>query len=210
MNRWFDNFPILSKYFPGKIILSFFMLILAMLLAAIFNVMDRTICIFAMLFSFVGDIALNYPWKNKEKSNLYFMAGGISFIVAHLFYCVAYGLKIRNHLFKFFNPGVFVAIAILCVLTLFFFVMVKNRHNSKLFLFGIGYMWLTGIDYIVVFSYAYSINSIESIAFLGGLLFLASDFIIGCEKFLRMKSKIARELVWWFYPLGQVILILVA
>ncbi len=102
------------------------------------------------------------------------------------------------------------AIAILCVLTLFFFVMAKYRQSSKLFWFGIAYLWLTGIDYIAVSSYAYSVKSIETIVFFGGLLFLASDFIIGCERILRMKSKIARELIWWFYPLGQIILILMA
>ena len=72
MNRWFDNIPFISKYIPGKIILSILMLLLSIILAITIKSIDRTICIFAMFFSFIGDIVLNYPSKKEDTTKLYY------------------------------------------------------------------------------------------------------------------------------------------
>ena len=210
MNRWFDNFPILGKYLPGKIILSFFMLLLAVLLAVFIKTSDRIICIFAMLFSFIGDFAMNYPSFRKNNPKKSLILGGIAFIIAHLFYFYIFFTKIQENNFSFFNSGATFAILLLMFITFFMLIKTKSNRRSKLFYFGILYLWITGINYIAIFSYASSVKSIESLAFLGGLLFLTSDVIIGCEQFIHLRSKIARELVWWFYPLGQIILIIMA
>ena len=205
MNRWFNKFPLIGKYVPSKIILSFLMFLLAVFLFILIGTMDRVFCVFAMLFSFFGDCALNHRRSTNSKVNRDFLIGGTSFIIAHILYCVAYSIKIANYNFPFFNFGISLAIIILAGITLFF--LGKSREKSKLFKFCLLYLWITGIDYAIIFSYSISIKSIESLALIGGLSFLTSDVIIGLEGFMGMRSKRARELVWWLYPIGQILLI---
>ena len=209
MNRWFDKLPIIGKKVPGKITLSFLMFIYAIILCLTFRTETRLYAATAMYFSFLGDIALNHVRDVTKQNKRDFILGGICFIGAHVIYCMAYYEKIRLASYKVFNHGSNYAIIILILITALF--LIKNKFKfSKLFLFGLMYLWITGINYITIFSYSYSAMSIQSLAALGGIMFLASDVIIGMEKFLGLRSPIARELVWWLYPLGQILLITMA
>ena len=212
MNRLFDKLPVVGEKIPGKITLSFLMLILAVIMELTFKTSDRLICVFAMFLSFIGDIALNHNRDHTKQSKKDFLLGGITFIVAHIFYCIAYYKKITVNNYTIFNVGSVFAVILLLAITVIIFLkmFLTQKECNSLFWFGIVYLWLTGINYTTIFSYAYSIKSIESLSAFGGILFLASDVIIGLEKFLGLKSTIARELVWWFYPIGQIILIIMA
>ncbi len=213
MNRWFDNLPIVGKKIPGKISLSFLMLLYAFVLFVVIKSHDRLLCLIAMTFSFIGDVALNHNRDHSKQTNRDFILGGIAFIAAHVFYCMTYSRKIAMHGFETFNPGAEFAVIILLLITAMMFfgtIATKRSFKNKLFYFGLLYLWLTGINYVTIFSYSYSVKGIESIAAVGGLMFLASDVIIGMEKFLKLKSKVARELVWYLYPIGQLILITMA
>ena len=166
-----------------------------------------------MIFSFIGDIALNHNKDHSKQSKKDFILGGIAFVVAHIFYCLTYYWKIKVNNFVVWNIGAIFAIIILLLVTV---IMLKVRilggykNNNKLFSFGIAYLWITGINYTTILSYSYSVKSIGSFAALGGLMFLASDIIIGVEKFFDYRSEFARELVWWLYPIGQILLIIMA
>ena len=210
MNRWFDHIPFISKYVPGKIVLSFLMLVLSVVLGIVFKTYDRAICICAMLFSFIGDYELNHYPKKGEDHKRNFIKGGVFFIAAHLSYFFAYSLKIYKNNLEWFNGGTVFALCILALVVLVFMSRIKEVENKKLFYYGLIYLLLTGINYEVVFTYSVSVKSIESLAMMGGILFLGSDIIIGFERFLGLKSKLCRELVWWFYPIGQILLICMA
>ncbi len=210
MNRWFENFPILGKYFPGKIVLSILMLLLSLLMVVIFPSFDRLLCLFALFFSVFGDFCLNYTPNNRKVTKEGFIVGGVSFIFAHLVFSFAYYFKIDQHGFELVNVGFYTAIVILVLVSAYLIVKSKKRRDHDIFVFGLLYLWMTGINYAIIFSYAFSVKSIESLAMLGGLSFLASDVIIGCERILDYHSKLARELVWWLYPIGQIIMILMA
>ncbi len=210
MNRLFDKLPIIGKKIPGKITLSFLMLVFAILMHFVFKTFDRCICIVAMTFSFIGDVALNHKKNHDEQSKKDFIVGGISFIFAHICYCIAYYQKLLIGNYSLFNFGAFVAIAILLIVTVFMLIKINSNQSQKKFAFGLLYLWITGINYITIFSYSYSVKSFESFAAFGGLMFLVSDIIIGLENFSGLKSKLARELVWWLYPLGQILLIAMA
>ena len=210
MNRWFDNIPFISEYVSGKIVLSYLMLMFSVLLGIIFKSNDRAICIFAMFFSFLGDLSLNWDFGENANRKKLFILGGFLFIIAHMFYCFSYYIKMQNNGFKFFNFGVILAIIVTLIVLLIFLLMSNKSKQTKLLHFGMFYLLLTTINYCTVFSYGFSAKSIESICIFGGLSFLASDVIIGCEKFLGLKSRVARELVWWLYPIGQILLISMA
>ncbi len=210
MNRWFDRFPILSKYVSGKVILSFFILILSVMMFFIFRTSDMKLCFYPMAFSFIGDFALNFSPDIEKRPKEWFLVGGASFVVAHVFYCFAYGTKCAEKGFPAFGTGAIVMAAIMVAITIYFIVKAKETRKSGIFFLGMLYLWITSINYMVVFSYSISVKSIESLALIGGLLFLASDVIIGLEQLTGLKSKLARELVWWFYPIGQIILVIMA
>ena len=207
MNRVFDRLPVIGGVIPGKITLSFLMLIFALSMQVIFPTIDRILCVFAMLFSFLGDVTLNYKKTDRKHASRDLVLGGILFVVAHMFYCNAYYLKIKANNYKLLNLGFLMAVVMICVMTCFFMSKLEHVKHPKLFLFGITYLLLTGVNYVTIFSYSYSARSIAAI---GGVLFLASDIIIGFERFLDYRSPIARELVWWLYPAGQIILIAMA
>jgi uncharacterized membrane protein YhhN len=163
-----------------------------------------------MMFSFIGDFALNYSTSPSERPFEWFLVGGVSFVAAHIFYCISYIIKASIKGISFFNVGALIVFVMMIVITIYFLVKAKEMRRSKLFIFATIYLWLTSVNYMVVISYAVSIKSIESIVALGGLSFLASDVIIGLEQLTGLKSKTARELVWWLYPIGQIILIIMA
>ena len=204
MNRFFDNMPLIGNKIPGKITLSFLMLIYAIVLFVAEGSIDRRFCLIAMLYSFVGDVALNHTREHEKQSLRDFVIGGVAFIIGHIFYCITYYTKIQIAGFKTFNQGSIFAIAILIMISIVMFL--KNASMSK----KIDKLFLFGDHHPVGLQLPDSAKSAESLAALGGLLFLASDVIIGFEKFFKLKSPLARELVWWLYPLGQILLITMA
>ena len=206
MNRWFDHLPILGDKVPGKIVLSFLILLLSVIMMAIFRTKDRALCTIAMLFSFLGDMALNF--RDEKKSNKSFLIGGICFSVSHILYFLAYCQLIKRGHYSYFNNGVVFSVITLLMITVMM-VSVSNKKSKKLAI-AIAYLWISGINYITISSYSFSAQSIASIACIGGLFFLLSDVIIGLEQLANIKSKTLRELVWWFYPIGQIIIIIFA
>ena len=210
MNRWFDNIPIIGKKYSGKIVLSFLMLVLAAILAIVYRTSDRCVCFFAMLFAFEGDWVLNSGKTPEMQTNKIVVLGGSCFMLAHFWYACTYFLKIYFNKYPFVNGGTYILLMILLFVTVYFIFNMGKSKNLGMFWFGVLYLWLTSISYFMIFSYSASVKSIESLAVVGGLMFLASDVIIGCEKFLGLRSKLARELVWWLYPIGQTLIIIFA
>jgi uncharacterized membrane protein YhhN len=210
MNRWLDNFPYIGKKLSGKIVLSLLLLLLSGALRFFNGTVTRRLCAFGMFLSFLGDYILNYNSEIRGQSRLDFLYGGFCFIVAHLFYFATYFTKIFINKYRLFNLGMVFGIVLLALIVI---SIIKNKTVEKesfAFKYGLVYLWLTGVDFWVIFSYAYSARPIGYFAMLGGLLFLASDVIIEYEKVCGLKSKHARELVWWFYPIGQFLLIIMA
>ena len=209
MNRLFDNLPFIGKKVSGKIVLSFLMLVLAIILLIIFDSLPRFFCVIAMTFSFIGDIILNNKKDHNMQTKSDFIFGGIAFIMAHIFYFFTYYRKIQINNYYLINFGAFIVIFITaCISFVFIIKMISSKKINKLLIFGIFYVWITSINYIAIFSYAYSSFSLKSFVVVGGFSFLISDLIIASEKFFKVKSEFLREAVWWFYPIGQIILII--
>lgn len=197
--------PLISN--RTKLIISSLILAFAFAISCIRqNNIDSTICFFAMLFSFGGDIALNsMPLKNRPSSFLY--AGAGLFMFAHLAYASAYFTLIQNSEKAFFNLGAI--LACIFMLTLFTVsVICTSRANTSpssttLLIFSI-YTLVIGINFVTICSYSFSF---VSASFIGALSFLISDFIIGVETVFKIKNDILRKLVWIFYPIGQILII---
>lgn len=212
MNRLFDRIPVLGKLVTGKIILSFLMLVFAFVMSLAVKGLDRTVAFYGMLFAFGGDLLLNF--RCDKKSAVRFALGAASFAIAHLCYTFAYCYKMWQQKLLVLNEGLVIAFVLLVITTITVLGIAAMERRIKmegLFFMGIGYLWITGLDYMIISAYGWSVKDLSGvIAIIGAWSFFASDLIIGAEKFFGLKSKIARELVWWLYPLGQIMIIAMA
>lgn len=208
MNRFFDNIPIF-KGVNGKLKLSMFIMWYAVILAAFFEQGHRGICVEAMMFSFLGDFFLNNR-KLEEREKKEFYAGTVCFMIAHITYAMAYMMQIKENEYAVINTGFFMAVIMIAIVLILFTIITllnKRKKSIIMYILSIVYVLIIGLNCSVIFSFSYSAQNIKSIAAVGALLFFASDLFIGIETFFDVKSKIIRELVWWFYPIGQFIII---
>ena len=105
--RLLNYVPLISN--RTKILISTGLLLLAFSIS-IFRPesLDSKLCLLAMFFSFIGDIALNCtPLEKRPHSLLYI--GAFFFMVSHLIYASAYYLLINNFNKAFVNTGSYIA-----------------------------------------------------------------------------------------------------
>ena len=209
MKKTFEKF---MSYIPlinnlEKLFISTLLLVLSGVMFKIrLNSIDGFICFIAMLFSFLGDIALNcVPIKKRPHSLLYIGAG--FFMVSHLIYALAFSLLINSSSLSFFNIGSFLAIGVLVIIITFtIHIMSKNKNNLRkmmIFVFST-YLCIIGINLITIFSYSWIFGAFT---WIGAVSFLISDYIIGIENIFKIKSDTLRKLVWIFYPIGQILIL---
>lgn len=129
----------------------------------------------ALVFSLSGDILLMFD----EHSNIYFMLGLVSFLLAHIFYCVVF-LRKRNSKIKPLE-----LIAILSIYGLGFFYLLKDSLNDLL-IPVIVYMIVILIMVITAYlRYKRVPEKSFILVFFGALLFIISDTILAMDKFYR-------------------------
>ncbi len=200
-----SHIPLISN--KTKLTISLVLVALAFGIFCIFpDNLDTQICLLAMVFSFLGDLALNCTPLDKRPHWLLYI-GASFFMVAHLQYATAYYLMIFESGKTFFNLGASLActfIVLLFVSTVAFAIYSKRKvRPMTIFVFCL-YTLVIGINFVTIYSYSWIFGSIS---FVGALSFLISDFIIGIENVFKVKSEILRKLVWIFYPIGQIMII---
>lgn len=70
------------------------------------------------------------------------------------------------------------------------------------------YACVIGASLSLIWSYAYSERTVRSVAAAGALVFFLSDLIIGMGALCQVNQ--FDSLIWWLYPIGQLLLILCA
>lgn len=203
--RILDKVPLISN--KTKIKISISLLIFALIIC-IFrqNSFDSKICLFAMFFSTLGDIALNCKPLEKRSHTLLYI-GAFFFMIAHLIYASAYNFLLYKNNFLFANPGMYIAISIMILILIISIISIHKFKKSLKPLMAIIftiYMIIISINFITIYSYSWSFNSIS---FIGATSFLISDYIIGIETVFKIKNNNLRKLVWIFYPIGQILII---
>ncbi len=206
ISRIFQKLPLISN--RTKLLISTTLLLIAFITCILCpENLDHKICLLAMFFSFVGDIALNCTPREKRPHSLLYL-GAFFFMISHIAYASAYYWIIKQTLAPFINFGSCFA----CVLMiLIFIVSIKCIYISQkslkpfmIFVF-ILYMIIISINFITIYSYSWSFHALS---FIGATSFLISDYIIGIEIVFKIKSDTLRKLVWIFYPIGQILIIL--
>lgn len=168
------------------------LLLLVLLLYYFFNASKRSYTIIgALVFSWMGDILLLF----QENNSLFFIAGLVSFLVAHLFYTVYFFARTKLNYFL-------VAIVILYVVGLFWFLQPKlGDMQVPVFVYAtvISFMLITVLHLKKSQTgYAYRV--------LGAILFAISDSILAINKF-HTPFAAASFFIMLTYGLAQLFLV---
>lgn len=203
MIRYFQWFGL-----PGAVVLTLLMSALALILALCKPSLVQWFCFCAMALSSVGDIFLANIDRLKKDFPNYFVIGAAFFMAAHLMYILCFTFKIHGANTPFWNTGAIFAL-LAGLLTIALLAKTCSTQNMTGFiLIGIYGLIITA-NLTTVFSYACSqgLRSVSAVsAAIGVVSFLLSDVIIG----LGIAGNIHQydHLIWWLYPIGQILLIL--
>ena len=203
MNRYFAWFGL-----PGSLVLTMSMSLYALVLALCFRTPVRWLCFAAMLLSSVGDIFLMRLNGLQRIFPNYFTIGAVFFMLAHVLYACCFALRIHQAGARFLNAGTAAALALCGACFVYFLhlgVSTKSWGDLPLVM---GYLVVISIACVSVFSCAGALGRQHPLAILaavGAVSFMASDAIIG----LGMLTDNSRldHLIWWLYPIGQILLI---
>ena len=193
---------------PGSFTLTCLMSLEAIVLFCVYPRTGRLLAMIAMLFSSVGDILLMNFHRLFTKIP-HFEIGACSFMIAHVFYAWAYGHELSAFGFpRRANAGTVCAGIVLALMfvTVVLLIVVKKRTKPRFIPLMAVYLCFIGLDFLAVGTYAFAMDRWFSyLAFAGALSFLISDWFIGLD--IVAQTPKLRELVWVFYPIGQIIMI---
>lgn len=186
------------------------MSLFAVALALIFRTADRYLCMAAMIISSFGDVLLmNFLGLSRVLPN-YFTLGAVLFMSAHMFYFAAFLYLIRKQNYPVINAGFFFGIGLItsAFILLTYLTVKTGRLNFGMFILCFIYLIFIGANCCIIFSLAYSAKGIALLTAVGALSFFISDLIIGFDRLAGISSPLLDDLVWWFYPVGQVLLLI--
>lgn len=191
--------------------LSLYLVILALVLAVVFRTLPRTIRAFAMAVSFAADLMLGqYPPFLTLTGGYSFPLGAVMFMAAHLLYFTSYVLLIRESGKRVFNPGFFVGCAVtlgaIIALTVLYFQ--NPLADPGMLLLGIAYGLVIGTLCTAVCTHAFIKKGIAFASMAGILSFMASDMVIGLSRIGGVSFYNSGEIIWFFYPIGQLLILL--
>lgn len=211
MGRFFNRTKL-----PGKMMLSLHLLGLAVILAAVFHTSDRIACAFAMLFSSLGDFMLVdelEPARERLKIKNAFLLGGAAFILAHVFYIATFFrlLTASGAPLSTFNAGSCIALGIAAALIVLFTGICAKRKDFSKYALLLVYVVMLTADCYAAFTYGFAVFGTRKLALLapiGAFSFMLSDLILGMDMIGGIKK--FNPYLWWFYPIGQLLMIIAA
>jgi len=187
----FLNKP-LVKYF-SKPITTILIILLAVLQQVEVSETYKYLIIIALVFSLVGDVFLMLPTDK-------FIQGLISFLVAHIFYIVAFTLGFG----PYFEFSLLVPAAIYAVIFLWILLPKTGKMKPAVIIYSLTlmvFLWqATGRFYYIA-------ETTALLTLFGAILFIISDTILAYSRFLK-KYKFSQTLIHLTYWGAQVLLAL--
>ncbi len=205
MNRLFRWFGL-----PGRFVLTVLMSLYAILLAVIYRDPPHYIAALAMLLSSLGDIVLMDFKPVTVRLHLRgFITGAIIFMLAQVMYSAVFFYKISYRGYILLNSGVYISAALLIVIYASTVYIALKRHSEGRVILApcFFYLFVICTTCALVFSYTLSAGGRSLLSAVGILSFIISDCFIIARNVCGIKSKILNELIWWFYPAGQILLL---
>ncbi len=159
----------------------------------------RSTILLALLFSWLGDLFL------MKKGQKWFAAGGICFMIAHMFFILCYLRDIDSEVFRVFT--VFPAVLFLLAAAAVLFYL-KQHLPENLFYPMSFYLCLNAVmNCFAVLRYISHPDHSGMITMIGALLFFISDsclFVVRFKKKSRLKTHF---LVMLTYSLGEFLIV---
>lgn len=191
--------------------ISLILVVLAIILGIFFPGLPRWFKAGAMLISWLADMILGrYEPFNRLIGGYSFLKGAALFMLAHLLYLAAFALLLGFRGQLVINAGFWLGCAILAgfmLLMVILYVRNPDRQPVQL-LIGMVYGLIIGILGVAVCTYAVRQKGLAWLSLIGIISFMISDLLIGLDTIGGIKLARQDDLIWIFYPLGQLLLIL--
>jgi hypothetical protein len=156
---------------------------------------------FGMMASFIGDLIMArlIPLPNR------LIGGMVAFGIAHALYITAYVQTIGALDVAVLNSGFWLGVGFYAVVTVVgWLVLIRNPEKGRAINIGaLVYGAWIGVMASFALALAVMIGGAFWLAALGGLLFVASDFIIGITDIRGIQIKNANDWIWLTYVAGQ-------
>ena len=118
-------------------------------------------------------------------------------------------MLIRARNYALVNIGFWVGIALtVLVAASIILLAVHNRQDLSQLPLAMGYALIIGAVLTLVGSYAVSHGGWGWVLALGSVSFIISDYFIALDVFCGVHSDTMQGLIWWFYPIGQLMLLI--
>jgi uncharacterized membrane protein YhhN len=157
----------------------------------------KTITLLALIFSLLGDVLLMFVDQSPD----YFMLGLVSFLLAHICYCLVFLID-RNPKMNFIGVS-----AVLCIYAFGLFYLLKDGLDDLLIPVII-YMVVILMMVLTAFLRQKTVPRKSFIlVFLGALLFVFSDSILALNKFY-MPLRFSNISIMLTYALAQYFIVL--
>jgi len=194
---------------PGGIVLTALLSAFALVRALLDPTPVHLICFAAMAFSSAGDIFLAHLKRLTDRFKHCFEIGAVLFMISHVLYTLCYGMKLRMQGAILPNGGTVLAVSLGALSAATLITLAVRKERTRHLPLALIYLSIIMLNCATVLTFAWPqlLSSFSAVcAALGVLSFMLSDFIIG----LGLAGKINRydALIWWFYPIGQILLIL--
>jgi hypothetical protein len=156
---------------------------------------------FGMLASFIGDLIMArlIPLPNR------LIGGMLAFGIAHALYITAYVQTMGSLRVAATSSGLWFGLAFYGVFTVFgWLALIRNpQKGTAINLGALGYgLWISAMASFAL-ALGYLFDGVFWLTALGGLLFVASDFIIGVTDIRGVAIENANDWIWLTYVLGQ-------
>lgn len=189
----------------GKSAVMSIILILAIVLAlTLKSQRNRILVIVATLFGLIGDVimALDASWR--------VMVGGSFFLLEHIVYIVMLILLIKKERIDLRkNIAFYIGVAFFVISTIVIealaFTMVEKQNVALALLVALYILGLS-TNLALNFAYSYKKKGTYYLFALGMLIFFITDIWVFLSA-LKINSA-ASNLIWYFYPIGQLLLVL--
>lgn len=158
----------------------------------------KNLLLAALFFSLGGDVFLLFDSKNS----LFFILGLLSFLIAHVFYCVLF-LRLKKHYYARNNWNLVSLLALALYVSALFFLLYPHLGNLKL------PVLLYALVLSAMFYLALHVNSGflgNPTIWMGAFLFVVSDSLLAINKFYHPFPG-APVLVMLTYALAQLLIV---
>ena len=193
---------------PTKVIISFVLSIISVILYFLFKQKERKICMFAMFSCTIGDVFMT-DILHIGSSSTYF--GAAFFIIGHIIYTLCFIKASKNKHYAFLNKGFYLGLFLMLfmIVSLTILMLTVTKSIQTMYIPLLGYIVFIGFNTVSQFSYAYNEPLVRKTLIVAMTLFVISDFLVFLPMLNICKESITyNDYIWFTYIPAQLLILL--